>query len=257
MHGTCRLCLNTRELRDSHIVPKWAYKQLRGSGKNPNPVVIRGGVAAQTSRQDTESLLCSECEQRFGDVERRISRLVYQDRDRKPELLHQIGSVAHTDGTWRAAHPGSLNTADLVFFGTSVIWRASLSSIIRVCNLGERYENEFRAYLRGGPFPENAACVIAFYDSPLAIGTNLTRVCIPPETEKHSGYHAHRFLVHGLFYYLHVGNQIPEDARFFCAHRSPDRFILLGSQEDVKEWMRSLVLNATKIGSLARQSGSP
>src|SRR5580658_6026066 len=60
----CRLCLEERELINSHLVSKAAYKRLRdGDGKNPNPFVVNENQALQTSEQITGYALCGECEE--------------------------------------------------------------------------------------------------------------------------------------------------------------------------------------------------
>ena len=58
--GTCRLCLNERELRDSHLVPKAAYKRLLGGdGKNRNPFFVNEDRALTNIR--TDNWLCLMC----------------------------------------------------------------------------------------------------------------------------------------------------------------------------------------------------
>jgi hypothetical protein len=65
--GRCHLCLETRELRDSHFIPAAFYKLLRAPGeKNPNPVVVNRNTQKQTSQQYRGHLLCAICEDRFN-----------------------------------------------------------------------------------------------------------------------------------------------------------------------------------------------
>jgi hypothetical protein len=94
MRGDCRLCLvKGVELRDSHIMPKFSYRRARAKGAGGDPVHIRNGKAFQASAQITEYLLCAHCEQRIGDVETSVSRLLpLNDGDPAP-LLDLVGLV--------------------------------------------------------------------------------------------------------------------------------------------------------------------
>jgi hypothetical protein len=65
--GKCRLCLQDRELRSSHLLPKSMYKLLRNDEfSNPNPFVHGPERSVQTSKQAQQYLLCHDCEQRFS-----------------------------------------------------------------------------------------------------------------------------------------------------------------------------------------------
>ena len=65
--GVCHLCGETRELRDSHIWSKFAYKRYAADQNN-------GGRFADlfklrlSNAQYTESWFCDECEQQFGEA---------------------------------------------------------------------------------------------------------------------------------------------------------------------------------------------
>src|SRR5436190_24335520 len=64
--STCRLCQKVRLLCDSHLLPAATFKVLRANTlTNPNPVMFDDESAYTTSKQLTDYLLCSECEERF------------------------------------------------------------------------------------------------------------------------------------------------------------------------------------------------
>jgi hypothetical protein len=130
MKGDCILCLvKGVALRDSHIVPKFSYRRARAKGAGGDPVHIRNGKAFQTSAQITEYLLCADCEQRIGDVETSVSRLLpLNDGDPAP-LLDLVGLVTDTSSSgYRQVPLGRIGDGDLGFFALSVFWRASVSS---------------------------------------------------------------------------------------------------------------------------------
>src|SRR5260370_24784442 len=64
----CKLCLNVKELRDSHLLAASVYKKLRRvhlsdpHNPNPDPIAVTFRKARQTSKQTTDYLLCSDCE---------------------------------------------------------------------------------------------------------------------------------------------------------------------------------------------------
>lgn len=97
--GECKLCKNGAvELRESHIIPSWAYKRMRDCsavGGNPNPIVISNGRASQISDQVKEHLLCESCEQLFSVNERYVSSIAYE-KDGTPIPLQKLGATHRT-----------------------------------------------------------------------------------------------------------------------------------------------------------------
>jgi hypothetical protein len=149
MLGTCRLCLKESDLQDSHILPKWAYKRARDEAyTNPNPVIVSDGEARQHCRQHREYMLCSACEQSFSKREAYVAKVTSQP-DEQASLLTLIGNVLFELGQTRLALPGQLDMDALVYFGASVVWRASLSREVTKYSLGDNYEERFRSYLNG------------------------------------------------------------------------------------------------------------
>src|ERR1700730_12243138 len=64
----CKLCWQTKELQDSHYLPKGAYKVNRAPAlRNPSPVVLSNDEVLQSSAQLSDYLLCRDCEQRFNE----------------------------------------------------------------------------------------------------------------------------------------------------------------------------------------------
>jgi len=57
--GTCALCLEVRDLRDSHLIPRAFYKLVRDAeAKHPNPIVVNPAITVATSKQVSDHLLC-------------------------------------------------------------------------------------------------------------------------------------------------------------------------------------------------------
>jgi hypothetical protein len=63
--GKCALCLEIRELRDSHFLPAGFYRIMR-EGSGEDPVLLNKSAAFMSSAQARTHLLCGECERRFN-----------------------------------------------------------------------------------------------------------------------------------------------------------------------------------------------
>ncbi len=73
----CRLCGQEKELRGSHIVPKFFFNLIK---KNSPTGRMRNGDNPNIPRQDGEKapFLCADCEEKFSKYETWFSRHVYQ-----------------------------------------------------------------------------------------------------------------------------------------------------------------------------------
>lgn len=130
--GQCGLCLETRELRNSHLLPAGIWKLSRESSRNvdPNPVIVTKTAALTTSRQVSAYFLCGECEDRVSKngesyVLSECARPNGQFGLRK-KLENCSPIVKQRD--YRLFDVGSLlgkNIEKYLYFAGSVFWRAS------------------------------------------------------------------------------------------------------------------------------------
>ena len=141
--GSCALCQQRRELRDSHLVPKALYRLARAyRQKRPDPVVLTPALHRQTSLQATQYLLCADCEKRFDkNGEDWVMRHCYRGRDRfrLRDLLQ--GSIPihadENDTIFNASTVSGIDVEKLVYFCVSIFWRASVRSWV---SSGQKYE---------------------------------------------------------------------------------------------------------------------
>ncbi len=129
--GRCKLCLQTRNLCDSHLIPAAIYKLMRSATVTPaDPLVITENTTFTSSKQPSDYLLCIECEERFR---RGGEDLVIQQCYRMGEgfalrdlvlaaKLLDDGDVAKIYST--QSNP-AINADALAYFAVSVFWRAS------------------------------------------------------------------------------------------------------------------------------------
>ena len=126
--GTCKLCLQQKELQDSHFVGKGLYKIAQKRG---GPVVMTPELFIATSDQLHDYLLCRECEQLFSrEGEDYVTRLVkHSDNDfpllqklnaAKPLAKGQSGALVFAGATV------GVDTDKLAYYALSMFWRASV-----------------------------------------------------------------------------------------------------------------------------------
>jgi hypothetical protein len=231
--GTCRLCQSrVIELRDSHILPKWAYKRIRSDSDtgNPNPVRVTGEKAFQTSKQVSEYMLCSYCEQRIGNTEDYVASLAYTTEGNPGKLMRRI---LPPDFNQNSSVPSSvslkqLSTDKIVFFASSVVWRACVTKYrsIRKPSLGKKYEAAIREYLdEKKPFPKNARVIMSILDPQKCVLNDFHNLVTFPLTHKEDGYHRHSFFICGIYFELCLGNVLPQFSETMCLYHGNEKLI--------------------------------
>ena len=64
--GTCKLCLQEKELQDSHLIGRGIYRLIRRE-QGEDPIVMTPEIVLQTSRQVSDYVFCKDCEQKFSE----------------------------------------------------------------------------------------------------------------------------------------------------------------------------------------------
>ena len=127
--GSCKLCRSDGvELQVSHLLPAFVYKKIRrSSGANNSLVVMSKDSFRFTDNQITDHVLCGACEQRFGEVEDRVSRQCFQDDGSFPLLNALLGQPPLNDDPDVRAIAGKMAGIDVerfAYFASSILWRA-------------------------------------------------------------------------------------------------------------------------------------
>lgn len=136
---TCKLCLQPRELRKSHIIPEFLFKP--GYDEKHTLLEIRADDPRHRRIQMgwRELLLCGDCEGFLNDnFERPISRMWWQ-------LIPE--SVPESHDRLRLLN---VPYATFKLFHLSILWRASVASgrAWSPVKLGPRHEERLRSMLR-------------------------------------------------------------------------------------------------------------
>lgn len=88
-------------------------------------------------------------------------------------------------------------------------------------DLGPKYQEEFRRYLRGEiGFPDNAAVWIS-----VTSRKKPELACIGPHLHNKNAYYQYEMQVFGVRWSMFIGGQIDAIVRRMCTLRSPERFI--------------------------------
>lgn len=228
--GICNLCLQMKDLQDSHFIPAAMYKYIRASSlKNPNPVVVGRERTITTSEQVRDYLLCKECEHRFNrNGEKEVlkwackgTRFPLGDRLAVAMPHHQMGEAIAFSGS-----AIGINTDKFAYFALSIIWRAAVhqwdtpwgkSTVINLSQ-GEEPVRQFLVGMTG--MPAEAAVVLTVCTDIYSRGaffmpsrvTNFEGMCFV-------------FLTLGLHFMVYIGRDAGTILQDVCCARSPIRVI--------------------------------
>jgi hypothetical protein len=251
--GKCKLCSAVADLHDSHYLPKGGYKRMRASGlRNPNPVVLSGFRARQSSLQVRDYKFCSACEKRFnGGGEAWILKRIPQNYG-DPFWLHSLLNsktpiLSGKDLLFPQVAIPEVDMARLVYFALSIFWRGTrVWSPIdggrppKLC-LG-RQEKAIRSFLLGkSKLPEDVVVIVAVWPyrkvAPAAL--------VPRRVAARDGYRRYRFYYFGFIFLLAVGEKIPARLRRTCSYRSAEKFLTLSLElgSSVKEDIETQVFS--------------
>lgn len=231
--GICKLCLQTRELQDSHFIPSAMYKYLRDpSEKNPNPVVVDRKAGATTSKQVKDFLLCAKCEDIFNrNGEKEMLKWVWNGKsfplgDRLSVALslspYTICDTAAFSGT-----AIGIDTEKFAYFALSVIWRAAVhqwntpfggETNLIILNA---FEEPIRKYLLGtAGFPADVVVIATVCTDLLSI----RGFYIPSQVSEIPGI-CFAMLMLGVNFRVFIGRDMPPKRRDICCVNSAARLI--------------------------------
>jgi hypothetical protein len=233
------LCHQSADLQDSHLIPKAVYKHIRRSpDANSEIVAVSRKSVMFTDKQIHCHLLCSCCEDRFGQVEKwTIGNCLNEDgtfpfRDAVLTLPRCPGVDELVLGQYLTA--GEIEK--LAYFAVSVLWRAAVHTwkefgATATVDLGS-YEEDCRQYLLGSTdFPTEAALVIFVAEKADARDQFATT---PAEMDV-EGYRHYNLFIPGIKFSILIGEARPAEARAGCSLSS--KYIYLDDHLDKSELM--------------------
>jgi hypothetical protein len=241
--GICKLCLQDKDLRESHFMPAALYPT------NARELVFTTQVASQTERFEVKQhLLCADCELRFSkNGESEVLRLVAAKLvPRKPQefpLLERLTATEpfhDADGlrAYSAATVG-IDTEKFAYFALSLAWRASITSWelpggrwTTIIGLGPHQE-ALRSYLSGeSEFPIDIAIIMT-----VCTDQETRRNWILPTRSPEKGCETVVFSSCGFLLRVWFGPNLPEITKRSCLHTSLKQPIFVTDCEDATKAM--------------------
>jgi len=235
MIRVCKLCLKPKDLQDSHFMPAAMYKYVRdpdATKKNRNPVLVTAKTTTTTSKQVTDYVLCSGCEELFNkNGENWMLKQVWNGkrfplRDRLAVALPLQPYTLSNSIAFSGAMAG-IDTEQLGYFALSVIWRAAVHQWdspsgrkTTVLNLGTA-EEPIRTFLLGEtPFPASVAILAVVCMDPYSRGV----FYMPAQTTGISG-RSFVMLARGVQFMVFTGDSIPPIVHQMCCVKSAAKLI--------------------------------
>jgi hypothetical protein len=259
--GKCALCLETRELRDSHFLPAGFYRIMREGAPNENPVLVNKTSAFMSSAQVKAYLLCGECEQRFSQGG---EDWVLKNCWRSPtefqlhSMLMAATPLVDEEGfrSFEGARIRGVDTDKLAYFGLSIFWRAAVHTWTvgrekdqRIC-LGP-YQEKLRLYLIGKTgIPDG---IVQLVTLSTALDDMHNRVSAMPWLfERKPQYRSYKFIVTGFTFHMFVGMMIDKPIRRICSARRGFLYMSEQRDADLLKTMAIMANRAEKRGKLAK-----
>lgn len=230
--GTCKLCLQDRDLRDSHLLPSAVWRLLNEPRHGlRHPITMTEKVAVATSRQIHDYVLCGECEQllnRNGE-----DYVISQMRGKRGfpllERLRVAQSIGHAGSVRVYSGPAlGIDTDKLAYFAVSVIWRAGAHKWRNLYSDKPTYSisvgpflEPMRRYLLGtGPFPENLAVNVQ-----VAVDTHSQCSAYTPSLAAGTPCPIFGFLTCGIHFAVAMATPLPPVYLQTCCYNSPQKLI--------------------------------
>ena len=226
----CKMCLNVKELQDSHLLPASVYKKLHSvhlrdpDNPNPDPIAVTARKARQTSKQTTDYLLCSDCEgilDRMGE-KHVLPLLANELRFPFHDLLGGIPpDVAEPDfRAYTCARIPSLDCGKITHFATGIFWKAAIHGWVGECSTVkidlQGYEEGLREYLLGAkPFPDGVTLILRVAPPSVALLS-----AVAPIEVRDPNLSMYWFYVPGIEFSLYIGERTPLEFQHCCFVRN-------------------------------------
>jgi hypothetical protein len=206
--GVCKLCLLTKPLMLSHLIPAGCYAYCES--ELVSPLRVGNGVIFTTDRQTKDYLLCADCEEilnkggeawmipKFTTIKHSFPFFTMLTND--PPFAEEGGAALYNAG----ANP-LIDVQKVTHFAMGIFWRASVHSwekggVEPMIDLGP-YSESIRTWLRGDTvFPEHVYLSISVSRPPHA-RVNMAA----PFAASRKEWRTFSMYILGVFYGLCVG----------------------------------------------------
>jgi hypothetical protein len=259
MLGSCKLCLKFKELQQSHLISAFAYRIIRKS-QGSAPVMLTAKRVGVSSRQVTANELCWDCEQLLRDNgEDWMAQQVFQG-DEFPLLNRLEFAVPDWEQADHIAYSGAacgVDTAKLVFFGASVLWRASLrrwtigTTETTTVALGPNQEPLRKFLLGEAAFPGDGVAIVTVCRDFESQGC-----FFPPCSIRDGAAAGYALLVLGVYFRFFFGPEVPHNFRKFCSVQSPRKRIIVADHRKESQHSYGHLFQTAKVSGELKQLGA-
>ena len=226
----CLLCLKTKQIVSSHLMPEAMYRYCTLPGSHP--ISLSSEFVIEPDAQLHNHVLCQDCENDLNQGgETWLLPLLSTDRGTFPfyDLLTKYPPEA-IDGdaaVYTAATNPEIHSEELIHFTMGVFWKAAVHSWSPYCaepliDLGS-YADRVRRFLRyEANFPDHLALMIGVLPPP----AQLISFYNPYQGSKKE-WHNYLFYVSGIEFSLAAGKAVHADVRRMCFSHNPARPIVV------------------------------
>jgi hypothetical protein len=241
--GLCKLCLLSKPLQDSHLIPAAAFAHLRDPATGKNPAFVHWNLDRQKhkmieiSHQIHDYVLCFDCEQLLntGGEQWVLERLAVGYASPLYYALQGLEPIYREPGLDVFSTIGNpeFDVEKIVHFALGVFYKAAVhhwrvdKNRKRKLEFGP-HEEPLRLFALGqGPFP--AFCALTFCLLP---PTNSPKRIYSPMQWMRGDCRTYSFSVVGLEFWLSLGKRIPEEFRNLCFATKPHRPVVVNGHTD-------------------------
>ena len=235
----CALCLEEKELKNSHIIPEFFYKPLYDDKHRFNVVPLTDEQKHRYEQKGIrEPLLCEECEVKLSKYENHTRLIFYGGTG----IYFTNGNPLKIEG---------INYQYFKLFQLSILWRASVSKLefFNDVNLGPHEEKIRKMILDEKPGSKlKYPCM--FFMMLMEPKEVLDAFIYSPQMMKIDGHRVFRFIFGGGFWIFFVSNHT-HMIRFPKFVLNEDGSILIPlKRADETEFFRELAKNIAKYNRI-------
>jgi hypothetical protein len=233
----CPMCLGTKNVISSHLIPAAIYDYCRSGDERP--MRVGDGVVMQTDRQVRAPLLCNSCEQILNRGGETWANSKFARLGGAFPLYEMITAVKPVGpNLYSTANNPLLELEKLAHFALGIFWKASVHSWrgrnkTPLIELGP-YSDAIRIWLRGESGFPNHVCLSMNVSRP----QNAAIVFRWPVETRVDGVRFFSFVLPGATFILNTGNRIPYELEATSFWPSADHCAFVSDNITKQIWMR-------------------
>jgi hypothetical protein len=251
------MCLETKNVVSSHLMPRSAYDYCRGPAAG-EPILASSKLVLASSRHIQHPLLCVDCERALNEGGESWILPLFAQYEGPFTFFDLLGAI-RPDVTFEgydgfsAARIPAIKSEKMIHFALGVYWKAAVHSWkggVREpsINLGP-YTERIRKFLRGeAGFPEKVALTVGVMRPPVK-----DIAFLAPYQGNARAYHNFIFYTSGMVWALLVGKAVDDEQRKSCFATNPGHPVLVGDfSPDIRQIFQATVKTAKRARNVEK-----